>query len=40
MNGTYKWRRGGEAHQYTPETIAALHQAVQNDDHDAWSAFR
>jgi glutamate synthase (NADPH/NADH) large chain len=39
MNGTYKWRRGGEARQYTPETIAALHQAVQNDDHDAWRRF-
>ncbi|MFH1981447.1 MAG: glutamate synthase large subunit [Pseudomonadota bacterium] len=37
--GKYQWRRGGEVHQYTPETIARLHQAVRNDDAGAWAAF-
>jgi len=37
--GKYKWRRGGESHQYTPETIARLHRAVQRNDTEAWTAF-
>ncbi len=37
--GKYKWRRHGEAHQYTPQTIAALQQAVRTGDQTAWDRF-
>ncbi|MFZ0133676.1 MAG: glutamate synthase large subunit [Desulfobacterales bacterium] len=37
--GKYKWRRDGEAHQYTPLTIAKLQQAVRGDDRRAWREF-
>ena len=37
--GKYKWRRGGEAHQYNPTTIARLQQAVRHDDRMAWEEF-
>jgi glutamate synthase domain-containing protein 2/glutamate synthase domain-containing protein 3 len=37
--GKYKWRRNGEAHQYTPMTIARLQQAVRADDRQAWNDF-
>lgn len=39
LGGKYKWRRDGEAHQYTPRTIAKLQQAVQNNDPAAWDDF-
>ncbi len=37
--GKYKWRRNGEAHQYTPLTIAKLQQAVRSKDRRAWNEF-
>ncbi len=37
--GKYKWRRGGETHQYNPLTIAKLQQAVRYGDAAAWQAF-
>ncbi|MGB5617600.1 MAG: glutamate synthase large subunit, partial [Desulfobacterales bacterium] len=37
--GKYKWRRNGEAHQYTPLTIARLQQAVRSNDRRAWNDF-
>jgi len=37
--GKYKWRRNGEAHQYTPLTIARLQQAVHGKDRQAWNDF-
>ncbi|MGA8018433.1 MAG: glutamate synthase large subunit [Desulfobacterales bacterium] len=37
--GKYKWRRNGEAHQYTPMTIAKLQQAVRSNDNRAWNEF-
>ncbi|MGA9262163.1 MAG: glutamate synthase large subunit, partial [Desulfobacterales bacterium] len=37
--GKYKWRRNGEAHQYTPMTIAKLQQAVRSNDSRAWNEF-
>jgi len=39
MGGKYKWRRGGEAHQYNPQTIARLQQAVRTRDQAAWDDF-
>ena len=37
--GRYKWRREGETHQYNPETIPLLQQAVRQDDGAAWIKF-
>ncbi|GBC60737.1 glutamate synthase subunit alpha [Desulfonema ishimotonii] len=37
--GKYQWRRGGEAHQYGPEMIARLQQAVRTGDQPAWDAY-
>ncbi len=39
LGGKYKWRRDGEAHQYNPQTIARLQQAVRSGDQAAWDAF-
>ena len=39
LGGKYKWRRDGEAHQYTPMTIAKLQQAVRQEDLAAWNEF-
>lgn len=39
LGGKYKWRRNGEAHQYTPMTIARLQQAVRNNDAGAWAEY-
>jgi glutamate synthase domain-containing protein 2/glutamate synthase domain-containing protein 1/glutamate synthase domain-containing protein 3 len=39
LGGKYKWRRNGEAHQYTPMTIAKLQQAVRGQDSDAWNEY-
>jgi glutamate synthase domain-containing protein 2/glutamate synthase domain-containing protein 1/glutamate synthase domain-containing protein 3 len=38
--GRYKWRRDGEAHQYSPVTIPMLQQAVRRDDQTAWRSYR
>ncbi|MDJ0781838.1 MAG: glutamate synthase large subunit [Desulfosarcinaceae bacterium] len=40
LGGHYKWRREGEAHQYTPETIPLLQQAVRQDDTSSWQRYR
>jgi glutamate synthase domain-containing protein 2/glutamate synthase domain-containing protein 1/glutamate synthase domain-containing protein 3 len=37
--GKYQWRRSGETHQYNPETIARLQQAVRNRDRSAWREY-
>jgi glutamate synthase domain-containing protein 2 len=37
--GRYKWRRGGESHQYNPETIPLLQQAVRQKDRAAWERY-
>jgi len=37
--GVYKWRRDGETHQYNPETIPLLQQAVRQGDEDAWKRY-
>lgn len=37
--GRYQWRRGGERHQYTPDVIANLQQAVRAGDPDAWRRY-
>ncbi len=39
VGGKYQWRRSGETHQYNPETIARLQQAVRNNDRSAWQAY-
>ncbi|CAB5142960.1 Glutamate synthase [NADPH] large chain (EC [Olavius algarvensis associated proteobacterium Delta 3] len=39
LGGKYKWRRDGEAHQYNPETLAKMQQAVRNNDQAAWDEF-
>ena len=37
--GRYKWRRGGEAHQYNPQTIPLLQRAVREESGEAWRGF-
>ncbi len=37
--GRYQWRRGGETHQYNPQSLARFRQAVFNDDPAAWQQF-
>ena len=37
--GRYQWRRGGETHQYNPQTLANFRQAVFDDDEEAWKRF-
>ncbi|BBO70068.1 glutamate synthase [Desulfosarcina alkanivorans] len=37
--GRYRWRRDGEAHQYNPETIPLIQQAVRQDDQAAWQRY-
>jgi glutamate synthase domain-containing protein 2/glutamate synthase domain-containing protein 3 len=39
LGGRYKWRRNGETHQYNPETIPLLQQAVRQDDAVAWQRY-
>jgi len=39
QGGRYKWRRDGEAHQYNPETIPLLQQAVRGPDDQAWRRY-
>jgi glutamate synthase domain-containing protein 2/glutamate synthase domain-containing protein 1/glutamate synthase domain-containing protein 3 len=40
LGGRQRWRREGESHQYNPETIPLLQQAVRRADHQAWARFR
>jgi glutamate synthase (NADPH/NADH) large chain len=40
QGGRYRWRRDGESHQYNPETIPWLQQAVRQDDPAAWQRYR
>ncbi|MBV9526011.1 MAG: glutamate synthase subunit alpha, partial [Candidatus Dormibacteraeota bacterium] len=37
--GEYRWRRGGETHQWNPETIARLQHAVKAGDEDAFRQY-
>ncbi|RJQ79162.1 MAG: glutamate synthase subunit alpha, partial [Desulfobacteraceae bacterium] len=37
--GRYKWRRDGEAHQYSPIMLARFRQAVFEGKWDLWQAF-
>ena len=37
--GRYRWRRRGERHVWNPTTIAAIQQAVREDDPAAWQRF-
>ncbi|MDR2161764.1 MAG: glutamate synthase large subunit [Desulfovibrio sp.] len=39
VGGTYRFRRDGEAHLWTPETITLLQQAVRNHDKDAYRRY-
>ena len=39
QGGRYKWRRDGEAHQYNPDTIPLLQQAVRQGDETAWRKY-
>ena len=40
VGGRYKWRRDGESHQYNPDTVPLLQQAVRRSDRDAWKRYR
>jgi glutamate synthase (NADPH) large chain len=37
--GRYKWRRNGEAHQYSPIMLSRFRQAVFDDDGEMWRAY-
>ncbi len=37
--GFYSWREEGESHQWNPETIALLQQAVRNNDYHAYKKY-
>lgn len=37
--GVYQWRSSGEHHQWNPETIALLQQAVRNNDYSVFKKF-
>ncbi|MGD8703590.1 MAG: glutamate synthase central domain-containing protein, partial [Desulfosarcina sp.] len=39
QGGRYKWRRNGETHQYNPQTIPLLQQAVRDADASAWQRY-
>ncbi|MEO7276441.1 MAG: glutamate synthase large subunit [Sphingomicrobium sp.] len=39
VGGTYAWRSGGEAHAWTPETVANLQHAVRGNLPDKYRAF-
>ena len=38
--GRYRWRRDGESHQYTPDTVPLLQRAVRQNDEKAWNNYR
>ena len=37
--GSYQWRRGGEHHQWNPDTIAMLQHAARTNDWDVYRKF-
>ncbi|MGD9216290.1 MAG: glutamate synthase large subunit, partial [Desulfobacteraceae bacterium] len=37
--GRYQWRRGGESHQYNPNTLTVFRQAVFDNDESAFGNF-
>jgi len=37
--GIYQWKKDGESHLWNPETIAALQDAVRNNDHAKYKEF-
>ncbi|MDR0826948.1 MAG: glutamate synthase subunit alpha [Desulfovibrio sp.] len=39
VGGAYRYRRDGEAHLWTPETITLLHTAVRNTDQTAYREY-
>lgn len=39
VGGEYKWRREGEAHLFTPETLARLQTATQTESRQIFSAY-
>ena len=39
VGGVYRFRRGGEAHLWTPESIIALHTAVRENDYEVYRKY-
>ncbi len=39
MGGSYQWRRGGELHQWNPDTIAMLQHAARTNDYGVYQKF-
>ncbi|CAI8019021.1 Ferredoxin-dependent glutamate synthase 1 [Geodia barretti] len=39
LGGFYQWRRGGEHHQWNPDTIAILQHAARTDNADVYKKF-
>ena len=39
MGGAYQWRRGGEHHQWNPDTIARLQHAARTNDWNVYKQF-
>ena len=39
LGGFYQWRRGGEHHQWNPDTIAMLQHAARTDNGDVYKRF-
>ena len=39
MGGTYQWRRGGEHHQWNPDTIAMLQHAARTNNWNVYEKF-
>ena len=39
LGGQYQWRRGGEHHQWNPDTIAMLQHAARTDNRDLYKKF-
>ncbi|MDR1360619.1 MAG: glutamate synthase subunit alpha, partial [Deltaproteobacteria bacterium] len=39
VGGAYRYRRNGEAHLWTPETITLLQRAVRNNDQEAYRSY-
>ena len=39
MGGTYQWRRGGEHHQWNPDSIGILQHAARSNDYNVYRKF-
>ena len=39
MGGTYQWRRGGEHHQWNPDSIGILQHAARSDNYEIYKKF-